>query len=494
MNNSIVNEQKEKENAFGKTLSGLRRKAKLTQGDMAEASEKLFSEKGKRFSIDSIRNWEGRGEYLDLENLKRLIIFFLKLGTFNEGREREEAKDLWEKARLKFQPLSHTSFDENWFATTLAEIKTAQTVNGQILESSPQLENNLSPKSPEERVPLVIVSEAISQEEVNAEIKDSIQPAIEGETLEDYLASQVIDHSPLPVLEEETKPSVDNGIEGGPPIIQDNIYPPPDNTINSDYHPIISPKPKSSLGVIISIGLTALLVISLLAVWQFNKGNNPVPVEATNSTTTTVLSPIPVASVSSKPSLFVLKDLLRDGNFLKEAIYCLGFSANSKTLASASGNSKINFWRVNANGLLDRIPLKSLTNFQTGTKDRSSWVVYSKDGKRLAVASGSGSADNIEPQKWEIAIWEVDSDGLPKTEQPFQKINPGAEHVPAFGFSYDGKLIASPGPNKSVIIWEVESGKQLTNLSGHSGQAREFSFSRDSTRLIVASGEGTVKL
>ncbi len=56
-------------------------------------------------------------------------------------------------------------------------------------------------------------------------------------------------------------------------------------------------------------------------------------------------------------------------------------------------------------------------------------------------------------------------------------------------FSEDGKRIATGGFDTDTIVWETETGKRLSNLSGRTNMAYNVAFSADGNEL--ASGGRT---
>jgi Tol biopolymer transport system component len=62
-------------------------------------------------------------------------------------------------------------------------------------------------------------------------------------------------------------------------------------------------------------------------------------------------------------------------------------------------------------------------------------------------------------------------------------------------FSPDGKRIVTASEDKSVRMWEADSGKQIgVPLTGHTETVREANFSPDGKRILSASDDSTVRL
>lgn len=48
--------------------------------------------------------------------------------------------------------------------------------------------------------------------------------------------------------------------------------------------------------------------------------------------------------------------------------------------------------------------------------------------------------------------------------------------------------------DRTVCIWDVKSGKQLKNISGHAGVLNSASFSPDGKKIVTASTDATVRI
>src|SRR5207237_2887651 len=61
-------------------------------------------------------------------------------------------------------------------------------------------------------------------------------------------------------------------------------------------------------------------------------------------------------------------------------------------------------------------------------------------------------------------------------------------------FSPDCKMLASSGSKNTIRLWQVETGKLITTLTGHSDDVSSLSFSADGRTLASGSADRTIKL
>ena len=105
-------------------------------------------------------------------------------------------------------------------------------------------------------------------------------------------------------------------------------------------------------------------------------------------------------------------------------------------------------------------------------------IKFSRDGRLLALS-----------ENYNVRVWDVASlRELPSLKAPNSGLFPtGGE---AFvNFSDDGKRIVTGGFDTNTILWETETGKQLSNLTGRTNMAGNVRFSDDGMQLY--SGDRT---
>jgi WD40 repeat protein len=156
-------------------------------------------------------------------------------------------------------------------------------------------------------------------------------------------------------------------------------------------------------------------------------------------------------------------------------ITALQFSRDGSVIA-ASGYHEITFWKT-ADGALDRR--------LTGLAERVYDVAYSPDGKWLATASG-------DPGVYGVAkLWLAEPGGGGK---PVRDLAETQDVVFAVAFSPDSKEIATAGADRTVRVFEVETGKLLTQIEDHADWIFGIAFSPDGKRLASASRDKTSKV
>ena len=66
--------------------------------------------------------------------------------------------------------------------------------------------------------------------------------------------------------------------------------------------------------------------------------------------------------------------------------------------------------------------------------------------------------------------------------------------VTGVALSGDGRLAVSASEDQTLKVWEVESGRELRTLQGHSSSVRGVALSRDGRLAVSASEDQTLKV
>jgi WD40 repeat protein/tRNA A-37 threonylcarbamoyl transferase component Bud32 len=109
-------------------------------------------------------------------------------------------------------------------------------------------------------------------------------------------------------------------------------------------------------------------------------------------------------------------------------------------------------------------------------KGRATAVAFHPDGRQLATAGGEVGRPG------QIKTWDMASGRLLRT---FPRSHNNM--ITALAFHPAGKVLASASDDGTIGLWEVDSGRELTHLTGHSEHVNSVAFSADG-KLLAAGG------
>ena len=171
-----------------------------------------------------------------------------------------------------------------------------------------------------------------------------------------------------------------------------------------------------------------------------------------------------------------------------EEVNSVAYSPDGTKIISSSEGSTINIWDANTGECLKNLKRFSdfpdITKIFSGSRDEIGHsgevnsVAFSPDGTKII----SGSTDKT------IKIWDANTGHCLKT------LEGHSSFVESVAFSPDGTKIISGSFDETVKIWDANTGECLKTLKGHSDYVESVAYSPDGTKIISGSWDGTIKI
>jgi hypothetical protein len=113
-----------------------------------------------------------------------------------------------------------------------------------------------------------------------------------------------------------------------------------------------------------------------------------------------------------------------------------------------------------------------------GHQDKVWSIAWSPDESKLATASGDRT----------VKVWEADTGSELRTLRGHQ------DSVQSVAWSPDGSKLATASDDLTAKVWEASTGRELVTLGGHQDSVQSVAWSPDGSKLATASDDRTAKV
>jgi WD40 repeat protein len=166
----------------------------------------------------------------------------------------------------------------------------------------------------------------------------------------------------------------------------------------------------------------------------------------------------------------------------------IAFTADGKTLMSASADKSVCFWEAATGKKIRRIE---------GIVNNHGSLALSADGKRIASIEHTESPPGViggeMPLRFIRILDAVEGKVLRQVEVPHKKLPSGQENAVRYiAISPDGKKLAGVSDDGFVYLWDMPTGKELVRIAAFGASA--VTFAPDGKSLAVATWGHAVHL
>ena len=157
----------------------------------------------------------------------------------------------------------------------------------------------------------------------------------------------------------------------------------------------------------------------------------------------------------------------------------VAYSPDGKRIVTGSFDSTAKVWDAQTG--------KEILTLK-GRAGRVSYVAFSPDSKRIATAGAGITARTENAANRSAIVWDA------ATGKELLTLRVHSQEVSSIAFSPDGKRIATNDQDHAATVWDSHTGQELLTLKGHGAPIDSVAFDWDSSYIVTGSADNTARV